>query len=227
MSAVAVDFQDTLKAELVLVGIELLGDSDRLNDFAVSARTDVDLAIPGPLLAPGDLGIAQMIRLPRERIIVQTSAARSFIRRDYPIGQQDLDRLAEVANEAIVHTDLDADDQTLRAFGFNVDIVYDQSSGMTATQYLAERLFHPDLFASSGLSIVGGGGRITLQSSEGFQWGVSVEPRHNDPNMSRVFLSVNLHREEQVMPSAEDIRYSLSSALNQAHRFAHILDGEE
>ena len=224
----AIELQDTLKAEFVLVGVDLLNDQDKLNAFATSIRTDVEVAVPGPLLIPGGLGVAQMIRLPRDRIIIQTSEARSIVRRDYPSNRNDLDRLAEVANGAISHTESsgEGDEQLLQAFGFNVDIVYSQTSGLTAAQYLANRLFAPDILAESGMSVVGGGGRIDL-SGDGCRWGISIEPRYNNPTESRVFLSVNMHRDEQVMPDPDNIRDSLRAVWDQARRFAHLLDEKE
>ena len=220
----AVEFQDVLYADLVLAGVQLLNSTERFKEFATSVQTDIETALPPPLsLDPNDLGITQLVRLPRDRIIIQASASRSTVKREYPSDDRDLDRLAEVATCAISHTELDVAGQELQAFGFNVAMVYNQTSGMTATRYLAKRLFPSDLLEDSGMVLEGGGGKLHLWHSDR-RWVVSIEPRLNDPNESRVFISINMHRDEQTIPDQYDITDSLKSVWEQARNIASLLD---
>jgi hypothetical protein len=221
-----VEFQDVLKVDLVLVGIDLLNDPAEINTFADSVRTDVDLAVPvlAPVTTPdgsmADLG--RVIRLNRDRIVLRSLGDRTIIGREFPSGLGDLARLSEVASHAINHTDLV--EQTLRAHGYNIDLVYGQTSGLTATQYLAERLFPSKPLAGEGMQLVGGGGKIDLQGDDRIRWRVTVEPRHNNETETRVYLSVNMHVVGQMLPDEGGIAASLKTLWNQARNFALLLD---
>ena len=58
------------------------------------------------------------------------------------------------------------------------------------------------------------------------QWQVTVEPRFNEPTTTRVFLSLNLHKENHEPPSEEEIKESLVNAWTQARDFAFLLDNK-
>lgn len=217
----AIEFQDRLRAELVLAGVGLLNNQEETEAFTKAVLVDVNVTAPGPTVIPSTGEISRLIQIPRDRIALHLSPSRSILRRDYPLGPGDLDRLADVVILAIDNTLMEG--QTLRAYGYNVEIVYSQDSGLTASLYLAERLFPHKLLVSEGRELIGGSGKIDLQDGRN-RWGVRMEPRHNDLNEMRVFLSVNLHRDEHSLPDEADIRASLKDAWDQAHNFAQLLD---
>ena len=217
----SVEFQDVLKVELVLVGIRLLNNPDEINAFTTSVRTDVNANVLGPIVELGTPEPGRLVQLPRDRVDLLLVPSRSILRRQYPSHPDDLNRLREVIGHAIGNTSLDG--QEIRAHGYNVDIVYNQTSGQTAARYLANRLFPAGLLVSEGRQLVGGGGKIDLQDDKN-RWTVRVEPRNNNHTEMRVFLSVNMHRDEQVMPDQTDIQKSLSDIWDQVHKFAHLLD---
>ena len=218
----AIIFKDVLKAELALVGLGLLNNSQEFEGFRSRAQTDV--VNSGQTITIEALtNVAESGRsfsLNRDRIVLDISPSRASIRRDYP-SEQDLGRLAEVASLAIEQSS--SGRENLRAFGYNIDLVYDQDSTTPASQYLAERLFSEELPRRGEWNLVGGSGKLTYSEGEN-QWQITVEPRFNEPNTSRVFLTLNLHKEKQVPPSESEIKESLMEAWAQAHDFAVLLD---
>ena len=216
------EYEDVLKAELVLVGFSLLNNTEEFEAFRSRARTDV--VISGQTMTIEALtNVAEAgrtISLNRDRIVLDTSPSRAAIRRDYP-DKNDMARLAEVA--ALAMEQSPSSRQNLRAFGYNIDLVYNQDSGEPALQYLAGRLFSEGLPRRGEWNLVGGAGKMIYKEADN-QWQITVEPRFNEPNTSRIFLTLNLHKERQVPPSESEIKESLIDAWTQAHDFADLLD---
>lgn len=214
--------QDVLKTNMVLVGVGLLNTLGELNAFTEAVGTDVvpsgaGIAFGIPT-APPESG--RVLTLNRDRIALELFPSRSTIGREFPT-YQDLGRLAQVAEYAISKTDLGS--QELRAFGYNVELVYNQDSGNPSLRYLGDRLFTPNLPSSEGWTLVGGAGRMIFDS-RGTRWMINVEPRFNDEAETRVFLSLNLHIGEQTLPKGSEIRVSLQQAWEEAHNFVAYLD---
>ena len=215
---------EVLKAELVLVGVGLIKTPEELVAFRSAVGSDVVAAlslttnIPSGITEPGG-----SLTVDRERISLDISPSRAVIRRDYP-SLDDLARLVQVAGFAITNTDLA--DQKPRAFGYNIELVYDQDSGLSASRYLADRLFTPGSFVIEGGQFIGGAGRLIYEGS-GKRWTIAIEPRFNDNETTRIFLTLNLHRGEQRLPDEEEISASLQEAWEQAHSFAKRLDARE
>ena len=220
----AVTALEVLKAELVLVGVGLVKTPEELTAFRSAVGSDVVAApsltanIPSGITEPGSL-----LTLDRERISLDISPSRSIIRRGYP-PLDGLARLAQVAGFAITGTDLS--DQKPRAFGYNAELVYDQDSGLSAFRYLADRLFTSGSFGPEGGQFIGGAGRLIYEGN-GKRWTIAIEPRFNDNETTRIFLTLNLHRGEQRLPDEEEINVSLKEAWEQAHSFAERLDARE
>ena len=218
----AATIQDVVKANFVLVGCHLLGDAEELRRFREQIDTDVVMAGGGLItdVVSGVTEPAQTVSLNRDRITLELASSRSTIGRDYP-SRSDLPRLAEIVGRAIECTDLSAQSPT--AFGYNIDLVYDQTSESSASSYLGKRLFNPALSTNTGWQLVGGAGRMVFETG-GTSWRVAVEPRFNDESSSRVFFSLNLHKGENRRPNEDEIRLSLEDAWDQAHVFVKRLD---
>ena len=220
-----VEFQDVLKAELVLIGFRTLTNAKENEAFRAAVKTDV-VASGHSVTIDSQTNIAEsgrIISLNRDRIILDISASRSTIRREYP-EEKDIERLAEVAGLVIAQST--SEDQELRAFGYNLELVYDQKSGQTAAQYLADRLLSNNLPRRNEWELVGGAGKVTYKEGEN-QWQITIEPRLNEPGTTKIFLNLNLHKDEHALPSESDIRDSLKEAWRQAHKFAYLLDKGE
>ena len=213
--------KEVLKANIVLVGVGLLGTQESLDAFSGSVDSDIVPAGAGLItnVPAGTLEPGYALSLNRERITLELSPSRSAINRDYPSGKNDLCTLAEIAGLAIESTSPD----TARAVGYNIELIYDQDSGTPASQYLAQRLFNADLISSDTWRLVGGAGRIIFDEN-GHSWRISIEPRFNDETSSRVFLSLNLHIGKDHLPEEREIEQYLRSAWDQAHNFADLLD---
>ena len=221
----AVTTPEVVKASLVLVGLRLLGTPKDLEGFKQAIGTDVQMIGAG-LIANIPSGITEpghTLALNRDRITLDLSQSRSTINRDYPL-REDLHRLAKVAWQAIGNTSL-ARTQP-RVIGFNIEMFFDQDSGIPAFEYLSKRLFDVGPLGNEGWQFVGGAGRLMFDDG-GRQWTINLEPRFNDKTESRIFLSVNLHMGSQTLPDEVGIRAYLEELWDKVHDFVQRLDNRE
>ena len=208
--------EDVLKTNVVLVGIRLLSTLPERDAFRRVVETDVSEVAPSIQLGISagptqlELGLSTLV-LDRDRITLELTPDRSTISREYP-SKEGLERMAEVVGHAI---DLsNPGRQQLRAFGFNVEVIYVLGDEDTAYQYIAARLLAPDLFRNYFLR--GGAARFHLVR-EDQTWNLNIEPRFSDPATNKVFVSLNLHFDSPTMPSKSLIRESLQKVWAQAH----------
>ena len=213
--------QDVVSVNLVLVGIGLLNDPGEFERFR--SALDIDIRLELGLAANVPSGLTEPSRtltLNRERIALNLSSSRSTISREYP-DNSDLARLAQVAALAIESTDLGG--QSSQAFGYNIEMVFNQDTGQSSVQYLGERLFDYGQLGKEGWDLVGGRGQLIFRNAVG-QWTVSVEPRFGEESTSRFFLSLNLHKNEQRLPPEDEITKSLEEIRQEALAFVDRLD---
>ena len=217
------EIQDVLKANIVLAGVSLLTEPTEQDAFISAVGTEISLGMGIVFTGPAPATIPEpgrTLSLDRDRINLNLSPSRSIIERNYP-RCDDLDRLAEVAGYAFAHTDLKG--KAPSAFGCNIELVYRQTSGVSANHYLAERPFTDKRIGNEGWELLGGTGRLLFEG-DGALWTLALEPRANDPTQSRVFLSLNLHKSEQRLPSQDEVLISLQEIWRQAHHFVTRLD---
>ena len=216
------DVQDVLKLNIVFVGLGLLSDPTEVKAFSQEIGSDVELAAEGPAAGfpPGAPALGRKFALLRDRISIALLSDRTVIERELP-AESDLDRLAEVVELAVKSTS--PKEEGLKAFGYNLELVYNQSSGSPSLRYLGNRLFNNSEVALKGWTLVGGAGRLSFESSVG-RWNIRVEPRFNDETSNKVFLSLNLHKDETQIPTLEDMRDSFAHVWEQAHAFVKRLD---
>lgn len=222
----ATEIQDVLKINMVLVSVDLLAEETDQAEFSVSVGTEV---IPGgvlqiPVLAPGlppSIGEpGRSLGLERDRIRLVLSASRSVIEKQFP-EYEDLARLAEVIGLAVKSARLAGSGPT--ALGYNLELVYGQTSGLGAQRYLAERLFEERRLGNEGWEMVGSATRMVFEGA-GVLWSVTLDQRANDPTGRKIFLALNLHIEESKLPTEEEILDSLTEIWRQAHDFVIRLD---
>ena len=220
--------QDVLKANLVFLGLQLLDKPEALDAFRGLVGTDVTITASGLVLgAPTNaVTTGQTLALPRDRITLESSPVRSVIAKDYPSMEEvtrnrDLDRFAEVAHYAVTNTHLDVDER--RDLGYNIELVYEQDTGLSAFRYLAERLFRSAPITRTEWQLIGGSAKLHFQGNQEL-WNVTIEPRFQDHTTNRIFLSLNLHRSLQSLPNQHEIKASLNEAWNQAVGFVMQLD---
>ena len=217
--------EDVSQVSLVMVGIRLLNTSDERDEFNRVVQTEVseapgvgELMFNAPEGTTIDLAPKTLV-LNRDRISLTLIPDRSTISREYP-AERDLERLGDVAASAIESSNLKA--QQLRAFGFNINLVFEIRSGETAIQFIGSRMFTPDPFGHVGFRFLGGQCKLHLRR-DGLNWNITVEPRRGDLNTNRVFVSLNLHKDESKIPSRTLIAESLKEVWTQAHSIVSSL----
>ena len=218
----AAHVRDILKTNIVLVGLGLLGNTAEVNAFGQAVGTDEIVAEAGILVGiPGaPQPAAGKLSLQRDRISVQMLPDRTVIEREFP-ERRDLTRLAEVYGKAIESTK--SQRGMLRAYGYNLDLVYDQDSGSSSRRYLGDRLFGNGNFAPEGWTLGGGAAKLFFDSPAG-AWTIQVEPRANDDDSTRVFMSLNLHRANLDVPNRTTALQSLEEVWDSALSLIERLD---
>ena len=227
----SIEFQDVLKASVVLAGVVLLGDQHQRENFADLVDTEImsEMVVTGPATSPtlpgSPASVAEtglVLTLLRDRIQIEfvSAPSRTSIQRQYPTFD-DLERLAEVAGHAIEATNLEG--QAPVAYGFNIELVYRHTEEKPSEQYIAERLFSYTQFGPDDWTLVGGGGKLSFEADDA-RWNFGVEPRSNDSSGRRVYLSLNLHRNKQQIPNKDEILSSLREIWTRSHDFATQLD---
>ena len=214
----AIKIIDVLQANLVLVGVGLINTQDEVAAF----RRDVGTEVLSTEAGLGGELVNRSHNLNRDRIGITRVSDRTTIVREYP--QKDgLDRLATVARSAIDVTEEPGDE--LRAFGYNIEIVYEPDPTQFASQYLADRLFVPNVLQDQRATLLGGAARIYFQKN-GLGWQLNLEPRLNEEQTNSIFASLNLHYPgpRLTLPTKEEILLSLTSVWYEAHDLIDRLD---
>ncbi len=211
--------QEVLKVDLVLVGVRLLPTPDQVTKFSEAVGEDVVPAGTGLVLRAdhGNPEQATRLELPKDRIALELSSGRSIIERDYPT-EHELSRFADIVTLATDSSGLD--NVPPRGHGYNLAMVYRQDSGEGALSYLGKRLFGDVTFAAQGWNPVGGTGRLMYESPDGL-WEFVVEPRLQKRDTDRVFLHLNLYREQTTIPGREEIVSALGLIWREAHALAN------
>ncbi len=218
----AIENKTVLKINFVLVNFDLLSLEGEMEGFQEHAGTEVIPTMMTPVmgqpvtpLVPGT-----RLELPQERVSLTVLPGRSTVEREYPT-ESDLPRLADLVDFAIGNTQNKSSLPT--AFGYNIDFVYDQTSGRPALEYIGSRLFGSVTATLPGFNLVGGAARLVYAGQSGV-WNLRFEPRLNDERASRVYLSMNYHKTEQRLPDREETLCSFREVWKQGHDLITRLD---
>ncbi len=219
----AVNVQEVLVVDAVLVGLALLRDESEIAACGEMMEEEIfgDRLVLAQQHRPSATVEGQLLRLHRNRLAVETSPARTRVLREYPTGIDDVGLVSRLTEQAIAATDLQGESPA--AVGFNIQIVYDQDSGVPATQYLGSRLFHPVENLLEDWIQVGGFGKLIFQASDR-QWTLNLQPRMHAPNTTKVFLDVNLQLSEAQLPTKKELDSSLKELWTQAHSLIQTID---
>ena len=220
----AVEVHTVFKINLVLVGLGLLNTEEDTNKFIRATGSEAAISVFGAIQGATALPEqGRRMEFHLDRILVDLLPNLTKIEKAYPTSKSaDIDRLSEFIELAIENTDLNG--ATPTAFGYNIELAYDQTSGGAASAYLGKRLFSDSSWGMPGWDLVGGSGRMIFDSASG-RWTVILEPRFQDAETPRLFLNLNLHKADSYLPTTEEIRVSLAEIWEQAILFTHHIDG--
>ena len=214
--------QDVIKVNIVLPSLRLLGTQEEFDAFKLAIHTEVEIGRAG-LYASIQTGLTEpgiTLTLNRERLTLDLTPLRTTVNRDYP-SRADLSRLADVTWQSLDSTSLEG--QQLQAYGFNIEMVLDQDSETSALAYLSRRLFDVEFLGGDEWRFAGGEGRLIFD--EGARhWTIALESRHNDHTEPRVFLSVNLHVDDERLPDKLELATALEDFWDEVEAFIQRMD---
>ena len=218
----SIKVQDFLNVNIVFNGVELLDTLACVKKFERFIGSEI-VVIEGATVSANLSGSmsakARTFTIQKDRIRVDCSQINSVIQRDYP-SLEDLARLAEVVNCAISNS---TQIKKPTNFGFNLDLVYSQDSGLSASKYIARQILSPVLLEKKEWDIVSGFGGFTLDE-DGKRWSIKIEPRYSDIMTPKVFLSLNLHFNESRFPEKNEIHSSLDEMWRKALIFGNWIN---
>jgi hypothetical protein len=216
-----VTIRDVLKADLVLVGVELLKSPTEIEQFRQSIGVDVQVgAGTATEVATRAVQPVTAVALQRERITLNSLLGRTIIIKEYPALDDpgpDWSRLAKVAACAIEETD-DANIDA-RSFGYNFGLAFDVNSEESAPHFIGSRILTDRPLGNEGWALIGGA--CMLMFNDGSRrWTFNLEPQPpGDPSGTLLMLNVNLHVDEARMPAEDEIDNTLNEIWSEVHGF--------
>ena len=221
----AVTVREVLKADLVLVGVELLKSQTEIGEFQRALRSDV---LIGSATVPSSItGAARPVTalaLQRDRIFLQSFPDRSVVSKEFPSlddPTQEWARLAEVTTYAIANTN--KADLNPRAFGYNLASVYDINLESSAASFLGDRMLTDTPLGNTGWELIGGAGAAIFKDGNR-RWTFNLQPQPvGDPDSKRIGFDLNLHLEEPRIPTQDEISDTLNEIWTEARRFIERL----
>ena len=224
----AVEVRDVIRAHLLIYGVSLLSNLEDVEAFRSASKAEDLVLTQGAVqaLPKGAVEPALTLSLSKERISVVITPTTSRVFREYPEDIGALDRLAEIARYAIECST--PSDLNPTGFSFLMELVYDQSSGLPAAQYVAHRVVAPDIAKDEEWSL--DAGSVVLEYTEGGgnrRRVINLEPRTPAEDEAKVLLRFSDHFAEQCVPGGDTILSSLQTAWHKAHTLIEWLDGRK
>ena len=190
----SVTVQDVLMVNVILPEFELLRTQEEVVSCSEAIGAEIvheeGLASRGSALVPV---ARRTMKIPKNRLAFETSPLRTVIEREYPVTIDDVTSISHLASQVLGITNLG--DDVPSAFGFNIHLVYDQSSGENAAHYLGRRIFASADDLGGQWNLSGGFGKMIFEEGTR-RWVVTLEPRFNANDTTKVFLETNLHVSE-------------------------------
>ena len=210
---------DILSASIVFAGAKLMNRPDARENLANAVNAgilteEVGISLPS---AGGTPPSVRRYTLQRDRISVETSAARTVIQREFPSNPPsgDFARLAQVTESVLSNTDFR--EQSVSAYGYNMVMEFDPGWDKPTIEYLGEHIFSPDPFLRNDWKHTGGYGSLVFEDDLGRRWTFLLEPRPRDDAENRkLYMTANLHVRKSDLPELESIDSALNESLQRS-----------
>ena len=203
---------DWLSVSLVLVGPPLLESDNEVESFVSAYPTEI---VVSPSLS--DKGPGRRLSLDKERISVELSPERSSIKQEYP----PQNNLSQFSKAVVLAFECSKSLEGIRAYGYNVELTYNQDSFPTSYEYVAKKLIPQ--FKPLERDLMGAMVQFRFPDEEqGKLWNIDIQPRFRRDDVSLVYCSVNLHVVGPPDPSKTVIL--ISKVQRQAETLIRELD---
>ena len=216
--------REIINVNVVILDQDLLGEDAQILEFQEAMGVNVRLSAGvATNVMTGQNHPTRTLNLDRDRISLNLASSRSTIIREFPgvdSLENELRRFAEVAHAAFSTSRLTG---TQCNFGYNVEMVFDQDAGETALEFLGKRILNYEVLSEPGRELMGGTCRFLVNDKAG-QWTYTIEPRAGELQRHRVFLGVNLHQEQKVLPEQITISNAVNNIVSSAKELMHRLD---
>ena len=162
-------------------------------------------------------------RIARDRILLDLLPDRTTIVKEYP-NSDDIDRFAEVVGIAFKQTNFDVQQLRRGGYGLNIEAMCRLASEESATQFLVNQLYTPNIFQREGYGVDAEILQLRLHHDQE-QWRVQFRPRL--PN-DRILIGLSLLKQANggLVPSAEDLSRWFTQAWKQMGAIIELLKKE-
>ena len=207
---------DVTNANFVIVGHRAFGTEEELKNLVDYA--DAPISTPQAIAPDG----SRTFSIDRERVrITQRPDGNSMVTRDYPETPADLDYFAKIVELAVEEL---RSTPELRTFGFNIEALCRQDSGLASATYMVERFF--DVSRLSEMAVHGFFSAIWQFgfADEERQWTFHLRPLDNISGGPNLQVNVNSHHENQTLPDQTMIKRRLTETWNFLPKFVERLE---
>lgn len=195
---------DVLRANVVFRGIRFLPVDSDFDAFREAMGTEV---VRRTEIA--DEQRVDMVLMSRERTALLLGNDGSQVERQHP-ERSDLAEFADAIFACVTNSTLGEDDEP-EAYGYNMEFVFEQDSGLPAGEYLASQMLGEAIVADEIPWEFGGAGfELRLDEEGGRTWTFEVQPRFWEKETPRVFVKVNHHRDKHSLPNRREILEDLN-----------------
>jgi hypothetical protein len=221
----AIQVDDFVSTNLVIIGINLLETPEQLMEFRQQVGNP--LTIEAGAVTNFPIGLTEpsrRIQLARDRVILELTGSRATITKEFPNTQDplpDFERLAEVTDCAISLSGVAS--HSIRSFGYNMELVFGLDPGQSPRDFLGTRLFGEDFRHDEAWDLVGASSQLIFTQGPR-QWTFGLRSGGENAPSSRVILGSNVHYEETELPSRQAVLDALNEIWHESRKFMNWLD---
>ena len=216
-----VTVREVLKADLVLVGVELLNAPAEIQEFRSSVGVPVHIGSGAATdIATGATLPVTAVALQRERVIISSMSGRTTVVKEFPSLDDPLPDWSRFAHVVTLADKATPDTRkSPRSFGYNFGFVFDIDSEQSAPDFLARCTLTERTLGNPTWGLIGGA--VMMMFGDGARrWTFNLQPQPaGDPFSKMLTLDVNLHVEEERIPRQQEIDSTLNEIWTEVHAF--------